>query len=303
MDYNEEIKKIIASKNGRWDSSIIYNEKEIPLSYFIFNYAKSIETLTNNGISIEFIINKLSENLDTLRFRNFQTCDEDFMYDEISVVDSKYIEIRQNFGAQVVNDNQHKNALVIYDKESSKSGIDFNSIEDISQTLYHEFTHIMSITKTEDPEEVEINGRIFINSEDGYNHGISTLEKMPNGQVFHNEHNKIDEGFVEYIAWLITTRVLNIEATSNNDRYKYEVFVAKSIMEIYGESNTITDYLTNPGLIIQRLESINIDNQTDGLHFLGDIIKNKEFITQEEAFKYVKESLQILNKDKDNRER
>ena len=42
-----------------------------------------------------------------------------------------------------------------------EAGIDFDNIEDVLHTLYHEFTHIMGITKTDDSEELEINERIF----------------------------------------------------------------------------------------------------------------------------------------------
>ena len=300
MYYIDQINKIINNKNGKWDSSIICNGQEISLSHFIFSYAQQIEFLTDGNVSIEYTIKKITDNLDTLRFRHFKSNDDNFMYDGVSVVDKDYNYMRQSFGAQIVQDNEAKNALVIYDKNSSEAGIDFDNIEDILHTLYHEFTHIMGITKTDDSEEVEINGRIFINSKNGFNYGISTLEKMPDGNVYHNEHNKIDEGFVEYIAQLITIRVLNLEQLNNKDRYKYEVMVAKHIMEIFDESKVITTYLTNPKSLIQQLESININDKTDGLHFLGDIIQNREFISKDDAFKFVNDSLQIINNSKEN---
>ena len=71
-------------------------------------------------------------------------------------------------------------------------------------------------------------------------------------------------------------------------------------MEIFDESKVITTYLTNPKSLIQQLESISINDKTDGLHFLGDIIQNREFISKDDAFKFVNDSLQIINNSKEN---
>ena len=80
MYYIDQINKIINNKNGKWDSSIICNGQEISLSHFIFSYAQQIEFLTDGNVSIEYTIKKITDNLDTLRFRHFKSNDDKYYY-------------------------------------------------------------------------------------------------------------------------------------------------------------------------------------------------------------------------------
>lgn len=57
-------------------------------------------------------------------------------------------------------------AVIAYDRNEGK-GINFKDINDIRQTFFHEWTHVMELDKikTNQETEVSLNGRIFKNNE------------------------------------------------------------------------------------------------------------------------------------------
>lgn len=272
------IEELVQRKSGNWDFEIVCGNKRIPLAYALYSYAETLSRLTNNEVTIEEIIDKLSNNLDVLRFHDFKESDSIFKYDGMPVTSDEYKETKKNyFGAHFVTSDDNKTALALYDKTSSKSGIDFDSVEDVFHTLFHELTHIMGLKYTNEADMVvEVNGRKYLNTRDGGTyHGISTME-VENGEIRHNEHNKIDEGFVELIAKTITKSALNLDVLKDEHRYGNDVSVAQSIFESYGIDKIITDYIRNPEIIIEKLEGIPIDYNgyhSDGLHFLGDLYR------------------------------
>ena len=174
----EIIKKI--TKNKDWDNIDIEGNKEYGLTQILlYEYSTSIEKLTNGKVSYKQVTEKLSNLMGKLRYGKWKEQDSGIKYGEISVTDSVY---RKNegkeYGAQTIDyideNNQLKMAVIAYDRNEGE-GINFKDINDIRQTFFHEWTHVMELDKikTNQETEVSLNGRIFKNN-----------EKKENGEIW-----------------------------------------------------------------------------------------------------------------------
>ena len=233
-----------------------------------------------------------------LRYGKWKEQDSGIKYGEISVTDSVY---RKNegkeFGAQTIDyidaNNQLKMAVIAYDRNEGK-GINFKDINDIRQTFFHEWTHVMELDKikTNQETEVSLNGRIFKNNEKKENgeiwgEGLVTREYGTNAKLYATNvdaignkrimHNQIDEGAVELIARKVMGNVLGEERAKkviDSKRYYPNVKVIQELMKAGGEERFITLFTTNSQKLISMLEKINIEDR-DALHYMSDFVNDE----------------------------
>lgn len=293
----EIIKKI--TKNKDWDNFDIEGNKEYGLTQILlYEYSTSIEKLTNGKVSYKQVTEKLSNLMGKLRYGKWKEQDSGIKYGEISVTDSVY---RKNegkeFGAQTIDyidaNNQLKMAVIAYDRNEGK-GINFKDINDIRQTFFHEWTHVMELDKikTNQETEVSLNGRIFKNNEKKQNgeiwgEGLVTREYGTNAKLYATNvdaignkrimHNQIDEGAVELIARKVMGNVLGEERAKkviDSKRYYPNVKVIQELMKAGGEERFITLFTTNSQKLISMLEKINIEDR-DALHYMSDFVNDE----------------------------
>ena len=293
----EIIKKI--TKNKDWDNIDIEGNKEYGLTQILlYEYSTSIEKLTNGKVSYKQVTEKLSNLMGKLRYGKWKEQDSGIKYGEISVTDSVY---RKNegkeFGAQTIDyideNNQLKMAVIAYDRNEGE-GINFKDINDIRQTFFHEWTHVMELDKikTNQETEVSLNGRIFKNNEKKENgeiwgEGLVTREYGTNAKLYATNvdaignkrimHNQIDEGAVELIARKVMGNVLGEERAKkviDSKRYYPNVKVIQELMKAGGEERFITLFTTNSQKLISMLEKINIEDR-DALHYMSDFVNDE----------------------------
>lgn len=155
----EKIKEVCSKKQEKWDLGIEGNSQN--LTYLlIYEYASSIEKISNGKLTAEFVIEKLAENMGVLRYGDFRNgIDDNIKYNSQPVTSDSYKEqcrVNSNFGAHEVDiedGDKIKCAIVLFDNsqkytdkegnEHTLSGIDLNDLDDIRHTIFHEWTHIM----------------------------------------------------------------------------------------------------------------------------------------------------------------
>lgn len=266
----------------------------------MYEYANAIQEITNNKISSEYVFNKLTYMIKCIRFGKWRDEDYYITYDNMSVINPLYRKtIGKTFGAQTIEyfDDYLYEAIILYDKNDGV-GIDLNNINDIRQTLYHEFTHVMSRTILNKSDKKYISGRCIINTLNvgniNYTCGIETLE-IDNNKLIH--HNQIDEGVVEYISRLVMNNVLKSFELLNSNRYETNIKYAKKLMSIYGKDDFIYEYLINSNSLINNLEDY---NNEDILNYYSNLL-NDEIDTNNLIKKIIKEfDIDTYGIDKDN---
>ncbi|MDD2376644.1 MAG: hypothetical protein PHD15_02670 [Clostridia bacterium] len=306
----EYINAIILSKNGKWDLGI--NESSQGLTKMLLcEYAMAIENLSNVQLKAKFVIDKLANQMGTLRYGDFKKKqDDNIKYDKNAVTSNKYTtqcRVESNFGAHTIsyeeNDKIQQDAVVLFDdkqtlKDGTKlSGIDFSNLSDIRHTIFHEWTHVMEkcLVERKDLKENII-----------YRQGNSTyINSLLSADLTMNEYqNYIDNIFLSNEAILfggISTIEINLEKNPNKrimhnqisegcteyisrlvmeevgdtvehpERYSKQVEIAKKVFTSRGLEDSLKDYLTCSNKIISELESCSIDGK-DLLHYMSDFI-------------------------------
>lgn len=278
MDLKTKIDMLI--KNKDWDK-FIYQNNDI-LSDLLFEYISTLSEIS--GLTEDFILNKLNDQLEVLRFGDFGFNDN-FLYDGV-LVNSDFFrnKYRNNgFGAITVDTDNGKRAVCLFDGSGKYSGIDLTNIEDIKHTLYHELTHVLERSL------VKNNGIIF--NQDGnyivtgncnpfkdfrqYIIDSKNLEIYTNGLVTHEfnkgekfYHNEISEGCTEMIARMILEK--NNIPILNPNRYIENVTMAKMLFDNYGD-NFLKDYFTDSSKIINT--------------FVNDKINGKNLLAYADEFR------------------
>ena len=157
LKYIQEVVQV-QSKIGKWDNGPKENNNLTEI--LIYEYATSLEKITKGKITSQFVVDKLTKQLGTLRYGDFQKgIDDNITYDNYSVTSITYKQncrINSKFGAHTIDyldDNQEKSAIVLFDNKQTYlndqaktiylSGINLDDLFDIRLTIFHEFTHIM----------------------------------------------------------------------------------------------------------------------------------------------------------------
>lgn len=157
LKYIQEVVQV-QNQIGKWDNGPKENNNLTEI--LIYEYATSLEKITKGKITSQFVVDKLTKQLGTLRYGDFQKgIDDNITYDNYSVTSITYKQncrINSKFGAHTIDyldDNQEKSAIVLFDnkqiylndqaKTIYLSGINLDDLFDIRLTIFHEFTHIM----------------------------------------------------------------------------------------------------------------------------------------------------------------
>ena len=269
-----EITTLINEKTN-WDKSPI-------LIDLLTEYVTSLSAIS--GLSKDFIIEKLSNQLNTLRFGDFKDSDSNIKYDNMSVTASefkeKYRMSNNNFGAINIDMGEGKSAICLFDRNN---GIDLTNIIDIKHTLYSELTHVLEKSIiTNNNIIINKNGSYIVtgnidsnksiqeyindNSEIKISHGLETIEYKQNSPRI--MHNQISEGCTE----LITRMVLEYNGitTPNKERYIENIAMAKLLFKQYG-NDAIKTYLTDSNKMINHFLNINIKD-TNMLYYADNYI-------------------------------
>lgn len=301
-----KIGEVIESKGGKWDKGVEGQDSDLT-RLLIYEYATSLEAITGGKLTAEFVVEKLSNTLGTLRLGDFrQGQDDNIRYDNVPVTSDEYkrkCRINGRFGAHQVDYEENGKILystVMFDGEQEYkvedgqlyklSGGNLKSLDDIRQTLFHEWTHVMEkcLIKASELSKNDIiqthGDSIYINaylspdlSVDEYKEfiqnvdqmisgnseilfgGISTIEinerKSPNRRIMHNQ---ISEGVTELISKKIME---HLGRPIENGRYKMQSDFAQKVFDSIGMENGIATYLTSSNKIISYIESKNYDGK------------------------------------------
>ena len=313
MILEEKVKNLINEKNGKWDTGCIQNPDI--LNNLLCEYIKTLSNIS--GLTEDFILEKLRNELEVLRFGDFQNQDN-FLYDGINVnslnFKTKYRDkIKAGFGAITLDTDNGKRGVCVFDGSGIYYGINLSDLNDIKHTLYHELTHVM--------EESLVNNNGIINLQNNsaivtgncsphkefeqylnerkekqiYTKGIIAHEFKNNGEKIY--HNMISEGCTELIARLILEK--NNIPISNSDRYIEYITMAKILFDYYGE-NAIKDYLTDSSKLInffinEKITDTNLLFYADHFKdFCKDTIRNSAVQTSKsdinDFYEYLQEN-------------
>ena len=128
----------LINKKDNWDKSPVLVE-------LLTEYVTSVSAMS--GLSVDFIIEKLSNQLDTLRIGEFKNTDSNIKYDGISVTSEefkeKYRKGNNTFGAITLDIEVGKCAICLFNGNNGLSGIDLGDIIDIKHKLYHELIYVL----------------------------------------------------------------------------------------------------------------------------------------------------------------
>ena len=160
-DLIEYIQHAIDEKQntGDWDIGID-NRSDNLLSMLMYEYASSIEKLTDGKLTAKQVIDKLSNQMGKFRIGDFKTGkDDSITYDGKAVTSELYkkqCRVDSKFGAHAIeykdDEGKSKTAVVLFDnsqvatidgEQQTLSGIDLQDLSDIRHTVFHEWTHIM----------------------------------------------------------------------------------------------------------------------------------------------------------------
>lgn len=297
-----KIGEVIESKDGRWDKGIDGENQELT-QLLIYEYANSLEAITNGELKAEFVVEKLSATLGTIRIGDFKKGQDDkIKYDNKSVTSEEYkrlCRIDNHFGAHQVDyeeDGKIIYSTVIFDESQTYqsddgkvyrlSGGNFKNLDDIRQTLFHEWTHVMEkclvktseltrddiiktrgnstyinaylspdLTMDEYLKFIENVDQILEEQDEVLFGGISTIEinekKSPNKRIMHNQ---ISEGATELISKMIMEY---LGRPIEDGRYKEQADFVLKVFESIGIGKGIATYLTSSNKIISYIESKN----------------------------------------------
>ena len=301
-----KIEDIIEAKAGKWDKGIEGQDQELT-QMLIYEYACTLEDITGKKLTAEFVVDKLSRTLGTLRIGDFKEGQDDHIkYDNFPVTSEMYkLKHRtgNGFGAHQIDyeengEKYYSTAMYEKDQEYLASdghtykltGGDLTSLDDIRQTFYHEWTHVMEKCPVKASEltrndiiqtrgnSTYINAALspdlnmeeylsFINNvdqllesdEEVLFNGISTIEinekKSPDRRIMHNQ---ISEGATE----LISKKIMQYLGRPIEDRrYGMQADFVERVFESLGMDEAISTYLTSSNKIISYIESKNYDGK------------------------------------------
>lgn len=301
-----KIGEVIEAKGGKWDRGVEGQNSELT-RLLIYEYATSLEAITGGSLSTEFVVDKLSSTLGTIRLGDFKKGqDDNIKYDNLSVTSEEYrrkCRIDGKFGAHQVDyeeDGKTMYSTVMFDgsqefqaqdgKTYKLSGGKLDNLDDIRQTFFHEWTHVMEkcLVKASELTRNDIirthGDSIYINvylspdlTMDEYKEfiknvdqmleenseilfgGISTIEinerKSPNRRIMHNQ---ISEGATELISKKIME---HLGRPIEKGRYKMQSDFVEKVFGSMGMESAIATYLTSSNKIISYIESKNFDEK------------------------------------------
>ena len=254
----EYIENIVLLKNkiGNWDTSVDGKSNDL-LIMLLYEYATSIEKLTDKKITSKQVIDKISENLGIFRLGDFKPFKDDRVaYDKLSVTSDRYktkCRIENKFGAHAVDyteiNSDEKVAIVLFDNnqvakingtEYKLSGIDLSDLSDIRHTFFHELTHIMERCKV-NTSQLSKDDIIFTNGTSIY------INTMPNPNMGADEYKRYIKN-LDYLFYgnrelkFSGISTVELKGIDNDKRVIHNQidegaveFIARKVMETIGE--------------------------------------------------------------------
>lgn len=296
MNLEEKVKNLINEKNGKWDIGCIQNPNI--LNDLLCEYIKTLSSIS--GLTEDFILQKLRNELEVLRFGDF-TSQDNFLYDGINVNSYDFKNKYRNnggFGAITLDTVNGKKAVYVFDGSGNYYGINLSDLNDIKHTLYHELTHVMEESLVDNKGIINLQNNSAIvtgncsphkefeqylnerNEKQIYTKGIVTHEFKNSGDKIY--HNMISEGCTELIARLILEK--NNIPIPHSNRYIEYITMAKILFDYYGE-NALKDYLTDSSKLInffinEKIADTNLLFYADHFKdFCNDTIRNSSVQT------------------------
>ena len=267
----------LINEKSNWDKSPILVE-------LLTEYVTSLSKIS--GLSEDFIISKLDNQLGILRIGDFKDVDSFITYDGLSITSDDFknrFRKYGGFGAITTQFEKGKDAVCLFDGSNGLSGIDLNDIIDLKHTLYHELTHVLekSIIKEENTV-INNNGNYIVtgnidphksiddylnnSSETQISSGLETIEFKQDGSRI--MHNQISEGCTELISRMILEH--NEITPPHKERYVENVAVAKLLFEQYGE-DALKTYLTDSNKMVNHFLNTKVKD-TNMLYFADNYI-------------------------------
>lgn len=209
----EMVRDLLKHKDG-FDKTINGQEATLLLMY---EYAVSVERVTNGRVSFETTINRIFSTLDKLRFGELKDGDEDILYgksfDDQTMIQVKSEEfdrkVRKSTGAAhfmyFTQDGIFNSAIAIFGKKtlegkdgttSVTAGSDFTNLSDLRQVFFHELNHHFEVQFAKEkfeniPSEYDgIDGKHYINITQvtayryGTRDGVSDIVSLPPDKHF-----------------------------------------------------------------------------------------------------------------------
>ena len=154
-----QVRKFLESKENEWDKDVKTEDgfaiKDLTL-LLVYEYCTATEIITNGRISFEKALEKLAQ-IDKFRLGEPKIGDEIVIYgksvndpEAISIISDEYNEKRKVIGAQYTNyvdeGGNLRSAAFIFGKKLLKdgsytTGMDFDDLSEIRQTVFHEWNH------------------------------------------------------------------------------------------------------------------------------------------------------------------
>ena len=164
------IQRIVLKKSfaGEWDKGFDKKTQNLT-TLLLYEYAESIESLTDGQIDVYEVIDKIANNVGRIRYGDFKEgADDKVKYDKMPVTSDEFKRKRRidnHCGALTVeykdSGYMQKDAICIfsskqkeefYGREYELSGIDLDDLSDVRATIFHELTHVMEKCKVKASE-------------------------------------------------------------------------------------------------------------------------------------------------------
>lgn len=332
----DKIGEVIDAKGEKWDKGIEGQNPELT-QMLIYEYATSLEAITHGKLRAEFVVDKLDRTMGTFRIGDFKAGEDDnIKYDNKPVTSEDYkklCRIDNHFGAHQVDyedDGKTLYSVAMFDENQEYqtsdgqvhklSGGNLENLDDIRQTLFHEWTHVMEkcfvkaseltrsdiiqtrgnstyintylspdLTMEQYKEYIENVDQMLASQEEILFGGISTIEinerKSPNRRIMHNQ---ISEGATELISKKI---MQHLGRPIEDERYEMQSDFVEKVFDSMGIDNGIATYLTSSNKIISYIESKNHDGK--------DILRDADsFITALSNFEGILRRMTIRSGNK-----
>jgi len=275
QDLIKYIENIVNEKsmNGQWDRGI-EGQSENLTTILLYEYATSIEKLTNGIITSKQVVDKLSNQMGKLRFGDFKDKNDDNVcYDKNSVTSDEYkkkCRIEKHFGAhapQYTDENgKTRCAIVLFDNKQefngmTLSGIDLSDLTDIRHTIFHEWTHVMEM-QTVKASELSMDDILYRDGESVYINTTAGVDwSMEEFEDYISSVSDLVQGDKEISFSGISTIEINKKKNPNRRIMHNQIdegateFIARKVMSIVDDTAKSPDRYKGQVKIIEKIFS------------------------------------------------
>lgn len=195
----EKISKLVRKKfdDKEWDIARTDDDQDLT-TMFIFEYAKTMESMSNGEVSASSVVQKLGERIGRLRYSYFiEEKDSGIEFEGMPITSEEYKEKMtgenqdKSHSFYYKENGEDKTAIALFGDLDEKSdgthaGVDFTSISDMRQAIFKEFSKVMEmeIAKTADLTKDDLvheeGDSVFVNANLGENATIDQYKFFVN---------------------------------------------------------------------------------------------------------------------------